>query len=108
VLRYCFQRAEVWSAQNRLTRVPLGQARAAVGSSALGATGDSMQRAIASNTTAPALSVYPETLAYRQRVKRFRTARATVRSSALGANGDFPARRGIVSSALRYGVRRIV
>ena len=88
MLRYCFQRAEVWSAQNRLTRVPLGQVRAAVRSSALGATGDSIQRAIASNTTAPALSVYPGYLAYRQRVKRFRTARAAVGSSALDATGD--------------------
>jgi hypothetical protein len=32
--------AWVWSAQNRLTRVPLGQGRAAVVSSALGVTGD--------------------------------------------------------------------
>jgi len=51
--------AWVRSAQNRLTRVPLGQARAAVRSSALGATGDSIQRAVTSNSTAPALSVYP-------------------------------------------------
>ena len=64
------------------------KARAAVRSSTLGATGDSMQRAIASNTTAPALSVYPGYLAYRQRVKRFRTARAAVGSSALDATGD--------------------
>jgi hypothetical protein len=34
---------------NRLTRVPLGQARAAVRSSALGVTGSSIQLAIASN-----------------------------------------------------------
>ena len=35
------------SAQNRLTRVPLGQPRAAVRSSAWGATGDLVQRAVA-------------------------------------------------------------
>jgi hypothetical protein len=35
------KRSWVWSAQNRLTRVPLGQARAVVRSSALGVTGGS-------------------------------------------------------------------
>jgi hypothetical protein len=45
------------------------KARAAVRSSALGVTGGLVQRAVASNSTAPALSVYRGTLAYRQRVK---------------------------------------
>ena len=66
------------SAQNRLTRVPLGQGRAAAGSSALGVTGGWIQRAVTSTSTAPALSVYRGTLAWRQRVKRFRQARAAV------------------------------
>jgi len=66
------KRAWVRSAQNRLTRVPRGQGRAAVRSSALGVTGGTVQRAITSNSTAPALSVYRGTLAWRQRVKRFR------------------------------------
>ena len=61
------------------------KARAAVRSSTLGATGDSIQRAIASNSTAPALSVYRGCLACRQRVKRFRQARAAVRSNALAS-----------------------
>jgi hypothetical protein len=75
------------SAQNRLTRVPLGQGRAAAGSSALGVTGGWIQRAVTSTSTAPALSVYRGTLAWRQRVKRFRTARAAAGSSALGVTG---------------------
>ena len=79
--------AWVWSAQNRLTRVPLGQGRAAAGSSALGVTGGWIQRAVTSTSTAPALSVYRGTLAWRQRVKRFRTARAAAGSSALGVTG---------------------
>jgi hypothetical protein len=66
------QRVGVRTAQNRLTRVPLGQARAVVRSSALGVTGDLVQCAVASNSTASALSVYRGTLACRQRVKRFR------------------------------------
>jgi hypothetical protein len=41
-------------------------------SSALGVTGGTIQTAVASNSTAPALSVYRGTLACRQRVKRFR------------------------------------
>ena len=57
------QRVGVRTAQNRLTRVPLGQARAVVRSSALGVTGGTIQTAVASNSTAPALSVYPGCLA---------------------------------------------
>ena len=72
------KRSWVRSAQNRLTRVPLGKARAAVRSSALGVTGGTVQRAITSNSTTPALSVYRGTLACRHRVKRFRQARAAV------------------------------
>ena len=53
-------------------------ARAAVRSSALGVTGGSVQRAVAPNSTPPALSVYRGTLACLQRVKRFRQARAAV------------------------------
>ena len=69
---------------NRLTRVPLGQARAAVRSSALGVTGSSIQLAIASNEYGSSVERVPGDLAYRQRVKRFLQARAAVRSSALG------------------------
>jgi hypothetical protein len=39
-------------------------------------------------STAPALSVYRETLAYRQRVKRFLQARAAVGLSAFGVTGN--------------------
>jgi hypothetical protein len=38
----------------------------------LGVTGGTIQTAVASNSTAPALSVSPGCLAWRQRVKRFR------------------------------------
>ena len=86
------------SAQNRLTRVPLGQGRAAAGSSALGVTGGWIQRAVTSTSTAPALSVYRGTLAWRQRVKRFRQARAVVRSSAWGVNGGL-VQRAITSNS---------
>jgi hypothetical protein len=39
-------------------------------------------------STAPALSVYRGTLAYRQRVKRFLQARAAVGLSAFGVTGN--------------------
>jgi hypothetical protein len=61
--------------------VPLGQARAAVRSSALGVTVGTIPM---QTSTTSALSRYPGPLAYRQRVKRLRRARAAVRWSALG------------------------
>jgi hypothetical protein len=88
--------AGVRSAQNRLTRVPLGQARAAVRSSALGVTGDSNH----------SWAWFPNHAGVRSAQNRLTRvplgqARAAVRSSALGVTGGF-------QITLGSGVRRIV